>query len=271
MHDVKRHVLSHIFHNIPKSILETAFVPKGGGPKNSLDFYIWKTVIEKRVLPDCNLFAGKKKHILLTQDMLEKVNLPRDYTMMNSSDIGVFRIPPEKREYRDISHVIEVRYPYSASGYNSVNFPTNSNHGHTVLSKANQVLNSHTHAHNEAPPRPVLLSNNLVKLDPPQFNHLDYLLVCMLKYDNNFTNLNPDSIMPLKELALSATKAYIYNELVLKIAHVSMLHGQEFGSFREKVEQYESENERYEELLREFRGGATLDDEVITDLISGIF
>jgi hypothetical protein len=245
MHDPIKYVLSHIFQNIPHEILTEAFIPKNKQIVNTVDYYIQQDIIEKKVLLDCNLFAGKKKNILLTQEMLEMTNLPVNYSILSSANIGLYRIPPHAREYTDLSHVIELRYPYSASGYAGVNFPAMANFGQTVTSKGMDILNSHTFANTDNPPRPVLLTNNLVKLDPPQFNHIDYLLVCILKYNNRFTNLNPDAIRPLAELALSATKAYIYNKLIIYLNKVAIEGGQEIGRFKEMVEKYESEAERY--------------------------
>jgi hypothetical protein len=271
MFNAINYILSYVFNNIPEPILVEAFLPKSGATPNSLDYYIRKDVIEKRVLPDCNLYGGKRKYILLTSDMLEKVDMPAKYSLVSAASIGVYRIPPEIREYRELSHAIELRFPYSASGYATANFPAMISHGQTLTSKANDILDSHTYAHAANPPQPILLNGDLVQLDPPQFSHIDYLLVCTLKYDKNFTNINPDAITPLSELVLSATKNYIYNKLTLQIDRGFLVGGQEFGKFKEIVERYENEQERYKELMLEFRGGATLDRAIFRDVVQGMF
>lgn len=270
MHDPIRHAIEHIFYHIPKEILIETFIPKHVQNPNAIDFYIERNVITK-VLNDCNLGAGKIKKIVLTTDYLEDTTIPMPYSILSAATIGVYRIPPEMREYRDISSVIEIGYPYSAAGFTNLNYPAVRSDGQTAMGKGRDMLSSHSWANTNNPPRPILLSGDLIRLDPPQFNHIDYLLTCILKFDKNFTNLNVNAIMPLSELILCATKIFIFNHLVLKIDQARISGGQELGRFREIVDEYANEHERYPELLLAFRGGDTLDTEKLGELISGMF
>lgn len=270
MHDAVQVVLRHVFSRIPKPILQEAFIPKEVDVPNTIDHYIDLFVISK-VLQDCNLYAGKMKRILLTQDYLEPVQVPIPYSSLAAATIGVYRIPPEQREYRDISHVHSLTYPYSASGYTSVSYPSNAGEGITMASKAADVIGSHNYANVSITPRPILLAGDLVRFDPPTLAHIDYILVCTLKYDTNFTNLNPSAIMPLAELVLCATKIFIYNELVLQIDKARIIEGFEQGRFKEIVDSYYDETTRYEELLLSFRGAANLDPEYAMALIGASF
>jgi len=271
MQNVIQKLLSHVYHNIPREILQEAFIPKNDDNSLSLDTYIEQIVITQRVLLDCNLFAGKKKRLLLQHDFLEKVKTPKVYSTLAAGYTGVYRIPPEEREYRDIAYVIELLYPFSASGYNHITIPPTNAYGMSATSKTMDVLNSHTYGNVANPPRPILLAGDLIKLDPPQLTHIDWILVCALKYDKEFTSLNNDAIYPLSELVLCATKSYIYNTLILKIDKAYITQGQELGRFREIIERYESEHEKYKELLDKFRGTATLDREIISDMVAMMF
>lgn len=271
MYDPIKQLLSTIFASIPKAILEEAFLPKSVPIKNTLDYYIHEKIIIGRVLDDCNLYAGKRKRILLQHKHLERVTTPDVYSTLNSAHVGVYRIPPEDREYRDISHVIELLYPFSASGFTSINYPSNTRGGITVSTMAADVIGSQTYEDVSNPPRAILLSGDLIKLDPPQLAHIDWIMVALLKYDENFTNLNVDAIRPLCKLAVAATKAYIHNELLIRMDEAYLVGGQEMVTFKAIIERYEDQNEVYDELLTAFRGGATLDPDEFADIVGFMF
>ena len=117
-------------------------------------------------------------------------------------------------------------------------------------------------------PTPILKEGHLVYIYPPQSAHIDWILVCRLAYDDEFSNLNDSAVYSLMQLIECATKAYVYNTLVLKIDAAKLEGGYEFGKFKEIVESYADQNEKYDELLLNFRGGALLDPERIARVIT---
>jgi hypothetical protein len=255
-------VLKTIYHNIPIEILEVTFGNNEPFNNITLDESIIRTIIEGRILDDVNVGCGKKKEIIL------KANYLRFYSNGTTSpwndncraDAAIYVVPPEAREHRNISSVVSIKWTNRTFNI----FPYG---GTTTTSLARDALYTNTRRDMEYLPRPILLDNNIIRLDPPTFIYSDITLVCFLEYDKYFTNISDNAIKSLCNLILSATKAYIYNTLYIKMNRTSVMGGHEIGAFREIVETYSGEWERYDELLKKFRGSSSLDTETIVDII----
>lgn len=254
--------LRRIYHSIPSQILELAFRPE---KHETLDHAIHEKVIHDRVLFDSNLVGGRAKQIVLNKSWVEVAETPAPFIFGNSQTYCIYRIPPEARENRMLSSVIELRYPYTIhDGLQMPNSGMGTNMGgNTVGGLACQALEGQTWANAVPLPTPILVSGHQVKLIPSsvsQIQDIDWILTCRLNYDAEFMNLNNQAILPLVELVLCAVKAYIYNELALKIDTAYIVGGQAMGKLKEIVESYSDQNDRYLELLREFNGGAVVLD-----------
>lgn len=254
--------LRRIYHSIPKELLEKAFPPYRN---ETMDACIQAQVITSRVLPDCNLVGGRMKLIVLRSKWVEISDTPAPFIWGNSKSFSLYRVPPEARDYRPISSVIELRYPYTIhDGLQLPNVGSGMTGGmNTVGSLACQVMNSHTFANSIPLPTPILRSHDIVQLTPnsvSQLQDIDWVLMCRLNYDEDFTNINAQAVIPLTELALCAVKAYIYNTLIIKTDMAFLEGGQQIGKMREICESYSDQNERYVELLRQFNGAATILD-----------
>jgi len=265
---VRDAIMRLIMTSIPKPILHEAFVPKNTGiiVPNSVDYYIYQHVVIDRILPDLNLHAGKKINIALEAADLEST-LPSSSPIADGSyNAGIYRVPAHKREHHNIAHVIELLHTHpQMSGYYNETVQ-----GNSVCSLTRDLLTSNTGGEAFSLPRPVMLSQNLIKLDPILSMQTDFILVALLEYDKSFTNINRGSIRPLAKLALVGTQAYIYNELILKIDAAKITAGQEYGEFGRIVKEYEGKNEEYEERLLDLRGSSFLDVEVLTEFVKMI-
>jgi hypothetical protein len=266
MNSAINHILKDIYNKIPIEILKEAFIPQTNYTLKSLDDYIIEKIIEGRILDDCNIGGGRKKLIELKPEYLKpyKFNDTRLFVTSNLTEAGVYEIPPEVRDNRNITEVIELKFP----SYMDPLLPYN---GRSVGNKAKDLLYTLTYKNMEYLPKPILLGNNLVTMDPPMSLHITSVLVCFLEYDKYFTNLNNAAIRPLCDLCTCATKAYIYNKLYIRMARSIDGTGVEIGAFKDKVDSYADEEERYNELLLKFRGGATLDSQTITEIIGMSF
>ena len=252
--------LRRVYNVIPTMILEKAFRLKS---TDSLDNLIHSKIIVERVLFDCNLVAGRYKQIPLDPNWIESSVNPAPLIYGNTRSECIYRIPPHARENRNISMVLEIRHnfnQYFAGMGTDINFNTFGNTADTI---ATQALASQTFMYNIPLPSPVLVSGHQVKLmyaTTPQMHDLPWLLICRLNYDEDFTNLNAQAILPLVELVLLATESYIYTNLVLEIDQAVITGGAEFGKFKELVESYGPAEEKYLESLKAFNGGATVLD-----------
>jgi len=251
--------LRMIFNNIPKEILEAAFRPKDY--QVTLDQRIKDVIINGRVLPDCNINAGKIKRIPLSSCMIEYVTPDPGFSSILSPTPGsLYRVPPNARENRDITGVIDISYLYDYGGFNDSPFGLGSN-GNTVRSMAAAVLNSHTGRNSCLTPTPTLLANNMILINPTNSFISDWALVCRLGYDEEFTNLNNGAVVPLSKLILIATKVYIWVTLTIQIDQAMLSGGQELGKFKDVVDRYQEELEKYDDALLKLRGSTLFDSE----------
>ena len=255
MHNTMRMVLSNIHNTIPETILSLAFNPDN--QPISIDKLIHEKVIVNRVMMDCNLVGGKRKDIVLTYDMVERTTYTSQEMALMIGTYSLYRIPEEARDYQPISSVVSVSYPsYLNVGPYDYLRPRG---GATASKLANAVIESHTMQGGMITPTVELLSGDLVKLVPGQYNQVNWVLSCNLAYDENFNNLNPQAVRAFMDLTLCAAKAYIYNRLLVPIDQARIIHGSEHGIIKDIIYKYEAEEEKYKELLDEFTGGAMLD------------
>jgi hypothetical protein len=253
--------LRMIYNTIPHEILTAAFRPNDY--QVTIDQRIKDVIINGRVLPDCNINAGKIKRIPLSACMTEQVLPDPGFSSILSPTPGsLYRVPPSARENRDIVGVIDISYLYDYTGFNDSPFGFGGN-GNTVRSMAAAVLNSHTGRNACLTPTPTLLANNMVLINPTNSFISDWALVCRLGYDEEFTNLNNGAVLPLAELITTAVKAYIYVTLIIQIDQAMLSGGQEIGRFKDIVEKYEDAGVQYKEDLKKVTG-ATLFDTVAT-------
>ena len=259
--------LQKVMFSIPPEILDATFTP--AARRTTLDMCIVNDVIRGMVLTDCNIRGGKVVDIVLSQENAVPVDAPVPYTLGPSGTWSIYRVPPSARENKDISAVIGIRFPYNLyAGTNQVSpCAGNYNGAVSVPQLACAVLNSHTFAEAVTTPTPILLEGNTIKLDPPQLSHLDWILRCRLAFDIDFTNMDVNTLPTFAKLVVAAVKWYIFKENIIKMGKTYLSGGQELGVFKEHVESYRDQEEKYDELLTEFLGASILDPSRLNKII----
>lgn len=260
------HALSQVYNTIPRELLELAFHDPSdymthGIPTHQL---IIEKVIHGRVLKNCNLVGGKMKTIPLLTEYMER--MPSQYPdhIVGSGTCSVFRIPASERENVPITEVCGCHYPgYIRAGTGAHPINTSIN----LMNLAHGVLQSHTFPNHPPTPLPELLAGDIVRLNPPQQYHIEWLISCRLGYDHQLTNLNTSAILPFAQLVEYATKAYIYNYLIIKLDKAYILGGSEMGSVLRVIETYADAETRYRELLDQFSGSTKLDTNTLAYIL----
>ena len=251
-------VKTRIFFEIPHEILEYAF--RGSESWEStypIEEMIMQKVIRTRVYKDTNIFGGKLKQIVLLQSYKEPMDWTPADTYTNTGRHSLYRIPPEEREGCPIVEVHNLTFRGNYAGY-----VPNANGwagGRNLSTLGHAVLHSHTFA--DSPPRPnvMLLSGDLVRLSPSQHSMITWVMSCRIAYDHEFTNLNTSAMDTFANLCVAATKAYIYNKLVIPLGKAHVQAGYEIGEFKLIVDSYSDAITRYNELLMDFAGASMLD------------
>lgn len=267
MHNTLAYTMTEIFHHIPKEILELGFPQHALKPPTALSSRIYNEVIVNRVAPRCNLNGGKIKDITLHHTWWERTNNSYHTNIANVGPYAIYRIPPEVRDNLPIIGVNHLSPPsmYGNTGY--YGGPPNEA-GFDVPQVMDRMLSSHTGHNSIITPSAEVLSGDMIRLDPAMHTHQDWRLSAKIAYDEGFNNLNSSAVESFAHMVIAATKAYIYNALIISLDRGYMMGGAEIGAIKDIISEYRDANERYEELVSQFAGGARLDPNRMKTLLA---
>lgn len=250
-------ILQTIYSNIPKPILMAAFEPQKN--QSTLDELIIDRVVAGRVLMDLNLVSGLRAKIPLIEAWRQPVeSLPFEIVAGSTYDAAYYVIPRDARQGRNIIAIEQVSDVYNFASPSGGLLGQMGVLGDSVADLARVAITSRTQFGQPIMPSAILLSNNMVKLYPWTYSE-GLILECTLEFDREFTNMNQNLIIPTRNLALCAVKAYIFNELRIRIDMAEITAGMTVGSFKDIVLSYENENAQYDELLLKTRGATLME------------
>lgn len=243
--------IADVKFKIPLDILNAAFMPRQFGQRPlpvNLDVIIREKVVEARVKVDCNLSGGTQVNIPLAPIQPEYLD---QYTI-------VYRIPKHYSNNRSITKVLDLTV-----GFGSVMGTTNMG-----LEGASPMLDAVSGVLASNAPIPIvstayieLIAENTVLItDTLQFP-TDAYLRCMVEYDRDMTQLKPATYANFSKLVEFAVKAFIFNELQIRMGQAQLSGGMDLGQFKATVDKYEDAEENYQTYLKDvWRSVAILDD-----------
>lgn len=253
-------------HTIPEEILELAF--DNVHMDVSLDERIRREVINKRVRNDTSIFAGPLFEFVIQADWGKYTELPSIYALGVSGTYSAFRIPPEARDHRDISCVVDVSFPYTIANGGVTNYYTDCNNGGNTLSNlACAALRAQTGAGIIANPRGKVHPGNVITLEPKMISFVPWRVTVRLEFDENFSGMEVSALRPFALLCRYAVQAYIYSKLIVKVESNMVYRGVTLGSVRDIVSSFQDSNEKYEEQMLQFRGGSAYDTDRLTKIL----
>ena len=210
----------------------------------SLDSQIQLKVLKPRVLVDTNIVGG-------TMAIISLEGLTPQYS---DTYTIVYEIPMRLCNFREIMSVLSIGYLPYATSFNSMGMGSGTINPNSMndVDSAGQRMGD---AMSNIPP----ISNGSCELVGPntvlvrdQLRITNaYQLRCMLANDPNMSNINPRSQLYFADLCILATKAYIYNKMIVMMDQAYLMGGQELGAIKTVVEGYADANENYMTFLRE--------------------
>ena len=250
---------------IPKAILNVAFLSRLMSPREAnlftLAAKLREEIIDNRVLIDINLVAATMMTIPLR--MCER--LESDY--YNS----VWRVPKELTQGKAIISVDEL-IAASANvmtidggyGQNSpgVYTPTMAGYGSVgaVAGAAQQMFNSSMPVPNMMNALCYLVGENVIMVKDIVIVPTSMFFRVFVENDSNLNHIQPAYYTTFYELVLLATKAHIYNNVVIEQDNAFIASGGELNRFREIVDTYSDAAEAYIEKLDEWACCAITND-----------
>lgn len=247
----------HLF--IQRPILEAAFNPEAD-TSLSLDELIREKVLNGYVRKRASIRGGKIHRIILHQEWCEHTSSPSPWALGVSGSFSEYRVPPEAREHRDIACVLQVRFPYSLGASCSGGFYNNcAIKGNTLSQIAGAALQAQTYSNILANPQGIVLPGNIIKLEPPQINYIQWMVYVRLMYDENFSHIQESTIDPFCDVCVTATKQYCFNELHFKVESNAMYHGMELGVFKDTISQWSDLKQTLDEQILALGGSEFYD------------
>lgn len=241
--------LDRVKFEVQPEILKLAFAPRRYDPARqdfmrdnqtgvSIDSVIRRQVIDARVAVDVNLCSGVEVIIPLNGIPVERID-PWNL---------IYRIPKDRTGGRTITTVYSISF---GQGNALGGYQGNSMNSSASLDAAAGVLQSNL------PWTPVqtanvsLIGENTVLLsNTGQIPGLLYLRA-QVTHEPNFANIPPQYYNVFTELVILATKAFIYNSVLISLDEGAIKAGASLGRIREIIDGYADANQMYKDHLRE--------------------
>lgn len=215
----------------------------------SLDDKLITKVLRKRVLVDANIVGGME--LVVPLNNIAPLHYEDFYT--------VYRVDKELTMNREMVSVLGLSsMPVSAGfgggmGYGSGNQASSTYGGqfNPLMSVANRIGDSAAPAGAMHNAHLELVGPNtvLVNMHYRLLSHLG--IRCIVENESNMNNIQPRSWKEFSFLCVLATKAYLYNKLIIPINSGYLASGQDLGVFKSILEQYDTAEEDYRTYLRE--------------------
>lgn len=242
--------INNIKFEIPRDVLTQAFMPKRYDPTRrvryqdnvfaaSIDELIRSIVVEGRVAIDVNLLSG-------TEMILPLAAAARDH--VDPWNI-IYRFGTDVTGGRRITAVYEVLYSVT-QGLNGNNVSgLTMQRSSSMLKVGRDILNAADGVNTASTAYCQLVGQNTVLVNDVNQMIVHGGLRCRVSHELNFNDIKPVYYHAFGELITLATKAYIYNTLVIDLDEGAIKGGASLGRIREIVDQYADANQMYKEYL----------------------
>lgn len=250
------YAIEQLFFRIPNQILALAFI----GPyalnnpfvtnTASLPQSIRDQVVYRRVLQDFNLLGGVEDNVPLYGLEPQIVD---QYTR-------VYHIPKERTKGRTIIDVLSMSFGNQGTfGFNQGlglnQYNNNGEHGRGALTDGlMNIVSSYSAIPQVSTANIRLIGENTVMITDVTPIALDPWLRCRLSYNPDLGGVTPNFWPFFAELVFLATKAWIYNQMIVRMDLAQLIGGQELGTIREIIQEYADADRTYVELRDEKLG-----------------
>lgn len=242
--------LQEVMSSIPYDLLYAAFTIDESPElinTNSLEDKILRKLLRKRVLIDANICGGIEYVVPLN-------NINPSFTEYFYT---VYNVPPELTLNKEIISALNLTVMPGNGVFGNGTpesggfFSTGFNAGPPLTNVANRIANSVaptgilSNAHIE------IIGYNTVVIYAHYRVLTNFGLRVLLENDSNLNNIQPRNYKTISKLCILATKAYIYNKLIIHVNSGYLVSGQELGIFKSLVESYSDANQDYETFITE--------------------
>ena len=233
--------IRHVKSVIPKEVLEIAFGYINNNRYKtsvSIDSRIKTTVIDEKVLPDCNIVGGVEVTIAMNGLTYEQL------------DVGLYayRVPKALTQGRSITSVLSVAFA-NLNAYQATANVAPSQQTDLVQGAAVGYLQTLSPITYMSEARATLIGDNVVTVETQMVPGGNLYLRCMIENDYNMTNINRKSWLKFSELVEHAVKSWIYTNTIVSIDRAYVDGGADIGSIKDIIEGYSDAEQNYKDFL----------------------
>lgn len=235
--------IRHVKSVIPKEVLEIAFGYINNNRYKttvSVDSRIKSTVIDEKVLPDCNIVGGTEITVSMNGLSYEELD----------SGLYAYRIPKNLTQGRAITSVLSVSFAnLNAYQGNSMGVTGYGQQRDLVQGAAMGYLQTLAPISYTSEARVSLIGDNVVVVESQIVPGGNLYLRCMIENDYNLSNINRKSWFKFSQLVEFATKSWIYTNTIVAIDRAYVDGGADIGSIKDIIDGYSDAEENYKEFL----------------------
>lgn len=244
------YAINEINHQIPIELIHAGMTideQENTVNLNSLDDKILYKVLKKRVLLDANIVGGIETIIPLN-------NIQPSFSEYFYT---VYQIPSELTNNKEIISALSIAFmptnnylgqPIGYQGYSTLFNNSYVSSLANVTDRINNSVSSNSIMYNT---HVELVSYNTILVYAYYRILANFGVRVILENDSNLNNIQPRSYKSFSTLCVLATKAYLYNKLIIPINSGYLAGGQDLGTFKSILESYSTAEEDYRTYLRE--------------------
>lgn len=232
-----------IRQNIPREILEIGFLTRDDVSNKylSLDEKIIHNVFNKRIKIDLNLLGGVDTVVPLRSCQVSRI--PR----RNTFDDFLIRVPKELTSGRSIINVLKL----SAAVWNREDTSYIGNfHCNTIMQSAAKMLGNVDNTSVIQTSKLELVGENTILCTDPGYPLLSTQLHIQIENQENLENIRRPHYIYIGNLAVLATKMYIWTNLSINLNKGQIYGGHELSVIKDQIDEYREAAERYQEELK---------------------
>lgn len=252
------YVLKMLETEIPREILNLAF--SDPNVMISVDDAIASKVLRSKVLLDCSLIGGIEISVNLQQCSVNQVPNSLEY---------IVAVPKALTNNNSIVCPLSLIH----SPISGMQFPTSTGNGSGLDSRLSSIVNANFGAIPLNTTKMECIGDNIILIQVPTVLTITTgVLKVMVENNSNFSNLNPRLYLKYLELSLLAIKAYIYNNLKIRINKGVLYGGHELSAISEFIDSYSDASSMYREELVKWKKLSILNNKsAIESRISSFF
>jgi len=230
--------LQDIHFSIPEEILRMGFEERNkyGLPiVTTVDDGILNKVIRPKVIVDCNLAGGK----------MVEIDLERCPSRRSPDGTIIYNIPKDFTNGNSIVTALSVYLGFNTPGFGM----STGLQGDGMLSQAARAMSGTGGA--PFTPYVELIGENTVAVKYNTLPATPGVLRAIVENNENMSNIPPRAWDIFSQLCMLATKAYIYNNFIIKQGQAELYGGVELPQMRDYIDGMSDAEEMYRELLKE--------------------